>query len=111
MDAAYDATAAVAAGSLYWHYGRDEGYGLLHADGREKEELLDAVVRPYPERVAGDPVAWSFEDERLVLVYRRDPDIAAPTVIAAPRRRWPGGAAVTEVVGPDGLVTLTAIAK
>ena len=110
MDAAYDAAGAAAAGNFYWHYGRDEGYGLLHADGSEKTELLDAVVRPYPERIAGDPVSWSFDDERLTLVYRRDPRITAPTVIAAPRRRWPNGATVTETVDGE-LTTLTAVPK
>lgn len=93
MDAAYDAAGEAAAGSFYWHYGRDEGYGLLHADGSEKAELVDALVRPYPERVAGDPVRWSLEGERFTFVYRARG--SAATVISLPPRRFPSGARVT----------------
>jgi endoglycosylceramidase len=95
MDAAYDAAGEAAAGSFYWHYGRDEGYGLLSSDGQEKAELAAALVRPYPERIAGDPVRWSLDGARFTLVYEADPAIAAPTVISLPPRLYPAGARVT----------------
>src|SRR5262249_24548141 len=73
-----------------------EGYGLLHTDGSEKPELLDALVRPYPERVAGDPVEYRYDETTgsLTLVYRPDPGVSAPTIIVLPPRRFPDGAHV-----------------
>src|SRR3990172_8130615 len=61
MDAEYDAAAAVAGSTMYWDYVKG-GYGLLAADGSERTALTDALVRPYPERVAGDPVAYAFDE-------------------------------------------------
>ena len=100
MDAVYDAAGLAAAGSFYWHYGRDGGYGLLDAAGAEKPELLAAVVRPYPERVAGDPVSYAYDENmrRLTVVYHPDRGIDAPTVISLPPRLYGGGVKV----GCDG---------
>ncbi len=92
MDAAGDAAGMAAAGGAYWHYGRDSGYGLLDASGAEKPQLVAALVRPYPARVAGDPVSWSWGDGRFTLVYRPDRAISAPTEIMLPSRVFPGGA-------------------
>jgi len=92
MDAEYDAAAAVAGSTMYWDYGKG-GYGLLAADGSERTALTDALVRPYPERVAGDPVAYAFDEatRTFTLTYRPDRDVAAPTEIAVPARVYPGG--------------------
>jgi endoglycosylceramidase len=119
MDAAYDAAGEAAAGSFYWHHGRDEGYGLLHADGSEKTELIDVLARPYPERVAGDPVRYGLDGDRFTLVYRSDAAIAAPTVISLPVRFYRSGVRVTcegctvelapgaaRIRAPSGLVTV-----
>src|SRR5262249_53810379 len=92
MDAAGDAAGMVAADGAYWHYGRDDAYGLLDASGAEKPELLSALVRPYPARVAGDPVSWSWEGGAFTLVYRPDRAISAPTQIILPSRVFPRGA-------------------
>lgn len=96
MDAQYDAFAAAGAGSMYWSYDRG-GYGLLDADGNEETALVDVVARPYPERIAGDPVAWSFDEETATfeLSYRPDRDVTAATEIAVPARAYPGGYAVS----------------
>lgn len=96
MDAQYDGAAQVAAGTMYWAYDRDDGYGMLRPDGSEKANLLDVLVRPYPERVAGDPVAWSFDDStrEFVLTFEPDASISAPTIIAVPDRVYGSGYAV-----------------
>ncbi|MBW2457224.1 MAG: cellulase family glycosylhydrolase [Deltaproteobacteria bacterium] len=96
MDAEYDGQGAVAAGSAYWAYDRDGGYGLLHPDGTEKAVLLDVIVRPYPMQVAGDPVSFAFDEasRTFTLKWRPDPAIEAPTEIAVPTRTYPAGYSV-----------------
>ena len=96
MSAEYDAFAAVAAGSMYWSYDRDDGYGFLNPDGSEKPALAAAVVRPCPERVAGDPVAWSWDPASSTFAFEYTPDrsLALPTELSVPERCFPGGYAV-----------------
>ena len=60
MTAQYDAAGQVAASTMYWSYDKSDGYGLLTPDGSEKAVLLGALVRPYPERVAGDPISYAL---------------------------------------------------
>jgi endoglycosylceramidase len=93
MDAVYDGAAASAASAIYWHYGKDSGYGLLDSTGAEKKALLDAIVRPYPELVAGDPISFSFDEKTraLVLVFVPDATVAAPTQLVLPARVYPSG--------------------
>jgi endoglycosylceramidase len=88
MDAEYDGFAAVGGGSAYWAYDRSDGYGLLDVDGSEKKELLDVLVRPAPERVAGDAPTWTFDEQKRVfsLRYHALPSVSAPTTIAVPAR-------------------------
>jgi endoglycosylceramidase len=91
MDAAYDGAAAVAASSMYWDYGRGGGYAPIDADGNEVTAITDVIVRPYPERIAGDPIDWDFDetDGSLTVRWTPDPSIAAPTMIAVPPRFAP----------------------
>ncbi len=91
MDAEYVGAGRVAAGQMYWIDGKGEGYETLNADGSEKKVLLDAIVRPYPMRVAGDPVSWSHDRASGVFtfVYRPDRAISAPTEISIPPRAYP----------------------
>ncbi|MCC6897513.1 MAG: cellulase family glycosylhydrolase [Polyangiaceae bacterium] len=93
VDAAYDGAAAVAAGSAYWAYDKSDGYGLLAPDGSEKPQVLAQVVRPYPERVAGDLLDWEWDEAALRLRVRLRPDsrVGAPTVIRVPPRIYPKG--------------------
>ena len=92
MAAELDGVGEAAAGAMYWEYRRDEGYGLLHEDGTEKTALLDAMVRPYPERVAGDPRRFALDaEDRFTLEYAPDAEIVAPTILIAPTRRYPRG--------------------
>ena len=97
MDAQYDGAGAVAASTMYWAYDRDGGYGLLYPDGTEKKKLLAALIRPYPERVAGDPLSYAFDETSgsFTLRYRPRAGITAPTVIVLPARLYPGAIKVS----------------
>jgi endoglycosylceramidase len=93
MDAEYAAFAAVAAGTTYWSYDKGGGYSPLNDDGSEQTELVGALVRPWPERVAGAPVSYAFDATTQVFTLRYQPDasITAPTEISVPARVYPGG--------------------
>jgi endoglycosylceramidase len=93
MTAEYDAFAAVGAGTTYWAYDKGGGYSVLDADGLERPELVGALVRPWPERVAGDPVSYAFDakTKTFTLVYRPDRAITAPTIVSVPARVYPNG--------------------
>lgn len=97
MDAAYDGAAAAFAGSTYWSYDRGGGYGLLDDAGDEIAALVDAVARPYPAAIAGEPLAWRYDEDAraLEVSWRPDPAVAAPTVLIAPARAYPDGVDVT----------------
>ena len=84
MTAQYDAAGAVAGSTMYWAYDSG-GYGLIDEQNREKQPLVDTLVRPYPERVAGDPIAYSF-DGAFTLTY--EPHGDGPTIIAVPARTF-----------------------
>ncbi len=96
MTAEYDAFGALAAGTTYWAYDRGGGYSLLDDEGAEREPLVSTLVRPWPERVAGDPLSYAFDaaTSTFTLSYRADPAISAPTEISVPSRVYPSGYAV-----------------
>lgn len=91
MDAEYVGAGSVGAGQMLWIDGKGGGYTTLDEGGNEKKELLDAVVRPYPMRVAGDPVSWTHDQTTGVFtfVYRPDRTLTAPTEISLPARAYP----------------------
>jgi endoglycosylceramidase len=93
MTAQYDAAGQVAAGAMYWAYDKSDGYGLLAPDGAEKTNLVDVVVRPYPERIAGEPVSYAFDaaTRTFTFTYRPDSSVRAPTVLSLPDRVFPKG--------------------
>ncbi|MGZ3473676.1 MAG: cellulase family glycosylhydrolase [Polyangiales bacterium] len=98
MDAAYAGAGMIAASQMYWSYDRsDGGYGLLNADGTEKAELTNVIVRPYPMRVAGDPIRYAFDaaSRTFTTTWTNDPSIAKPTEISVPPRIYPSGYRVT----------------
>ena len=90
MTAEYDAAGTVAAGTMYWSYDKSGGYGLLNPDGSEKTALLDVVVRPYPDRVAGEPVVYGFDPATRTFTFTYVP-APGTTAIAVPARVYPGG--------------------
>ena len=93
MTADYDAAGSAAAGTMYWSYDRGDGDSLLDADGAEKPELLAAVVRPYPARVAGTPASYAFDAATSTFTFTYAPDRSSslPTEIAIPPRLYPSG--------------------
>ena len=79
---------------MYWAYDKgDGGYSMLDADGSEKPELVGVLVRPYPERVAGEPIAYAFDaaTSTFTFEYTPDPSVTAPTEIVVPARVYPNG--------------------
>ena len=97
MGAQYDAAGAVSGSTMYWSYDKSDGYGLLASDGTEETALLDALVRPYPERIAGDPIAYAFEPATSTFTFTYTPDRASalPTELVVPARTYPAGYQVT----------------
>lgn len=96
MDAQYDAAAAVGAGQMYWEYGKNDGYGFLDPDGNEKPALAAGVVRPYPERLYGNDVSWSWDEASRKFHVSYDPlgGTTAPSELSVPPRLYPEGYAV-----------------
>lgn len=87
MDAQYASHGQVMAGAMYWEHRReDDGYGLELADGGVKPDLHRAVVRPFPERVAGTPGPYSFDEATQTFTFSFDVDgaVKAPTLISLP---------------------------
>jgi endoglycosylceramidase len=93
MSAQYDAAGAVAAGTMYWAYDKSDGYGMLAPDGSEKTVLIDVLVRPFPERVAGDPISYAFDaaSATFTFAYTADASSKLPTEIVVPDRAYPNG--------------------
>ncbi len=93
MTAQYDAAGQVAASTMYWSYDKSDGYGLLTPDGQEKPELLGAIVRPYPERVAGKPISYAFDaaTSTFTFLYHPDRSPTLPTELSVPLRVYPNG--------------------
>ncbi|MDP6540973.1 MAG: cellulase family glycosylhydrolase [Planctomycetota bacterium] len=92
-----------AAGWTIWSYDKGTSFALLDADG-EETELLDAIVRPYPQRVAGEILRHRyFPDARILrLEYQTVAGVVAPTEIFVPKARlYPRGFSV-ESSDPDG---------
>ena len=113
MDAEFDAAAAVAAGTCYWAAGRnDGGYSLFDASGSRKPALFAALVRPYPDRVAGTLTSYAYDDATRVLTANivPDPSLTAPTEFVVPKSVYPNGIAVEcggcQVEEGDGVVNV-----
>ncbi|WP_345344203.1 cellulase family glycosylhydrolase [Rhodococcus olei] len=96
VDRMYATAAEMGAGVSYWS--RDPGpWGPYEEDGTPRN-LVAALDTPYPRAVAGTPVTWTAQVDRLELTYRPDPAVGAPTEIHLPRRGFPGG---VDVAGAD----------
>jgi hypothetical protein len=63
----------------------------LNEDGSDKPAFLDAVVRPYPELVAGRPIAIAFDEATRVFSFDYQPTGKGETVLSAPSRVYPNG--------------------
>lgn len=58
---------------------------------------LEALLRPYPLAVAGDPerMAWNRRTGVFEFAFRHDPLVNQPTVVYLPQRQFPLGCRVT----------------
>lgn len=112
MDAIYVGTGRAAAGSMYWAYDRDDGYGLLRPDGSEKPAVLDAVVRPFPMRVAGEPIEYAFDPATRRFTFSWVPAPRGATEVSVPERALPTSYRATcsgcELEREPGLLRVTA---
>jgi hypothetical protein len=61
----------------------------IHSGGR----ALEAVVRPYARKVAGEPLGMHFDlhTRTFELEFRHDPAVSAPTEIFVPNYQYPDG--------------------
>jgi hypothetical protein len=68
---------------------QQEDPGDLNSGGR----ALEAVVRPYAHKVAGEPLEMAFDLKRRTFrfAFRHDPAVAAPTEVFVPNLQYPSG--------------------
>jgi hypothetical protein len=66
------------------------------ADINSGGRALEAAVRPYARKVAGEPLRMAFDIERRTFdfEFRHDPAVNAPTEIFVPGYQYPDGYAV-----------------
>jgi hypothetical protein len=62
-------------------------------DANSGGRALEAAVRPYARRVAGEPLEMGFDLKRRIfyLTFRHDPLVQAPTEIYVPELQYPAG--------------------
>lgn len=78
----------------YWIYNKDDNVGLLDLDGNEREWVLNAVSRTYPQRICGYPESFGFDPEtsHFAMNWKENPEASGPTVIYIPQpRHYPDG--------------------
>jgi hypothetical protein len=72
-------------------FSRDQQTGPddINSGGR----ALEAAVRPYPRKVAGEPLRMAFElkHRAFEFEFRHDPGVSAPTEIFVPDYQYPDG--------------------
>jgi endoglycosylceramidase len=89
----YNQLDAHMASATLWEYGKG-GMGPFNPDGSEKPEFVDAIVRPYPQRIAGEPVSFGYDPAANVftLTYDTAAGVTGPTEIFIPEaKKYPGG--------------------
>lgn len=75
-------------------FSRDQmtGSGSIHDGGR----ALKAAVRPYPRKVAGEPLVMSFDIKKVLFEFsfRHADEVSVPTEIFIPEIQYPNGCTV-----------------
>lgn len=78
----------------------DEDLSIFSRDQRDDPNDLNsggrglaALLRPYPQKTAGEPLELSFDCRRRVMIYRfrHDPQTDAPTEFYVPAYQYPRG--------------------
>lgn len=82
---------------MYWDASFGPGYGLFEQDGIEKKTLLDALLRPYPIRVSGDSLSYSYDERSgcFSTRYTTEKSISVETELFVPRAAYPHGYTVS----------------
>jgi len=94
----------------------DEDFSVFSRDQRTDASnpdsggrALDALVRPYPQAVAGEPLAMTFDRQTGVFVFSfaHDSSVVEPTILYVPRLQYPHGCRIVVSDGdaehqPDG---------
>jgi endoglycosylceramidase len=93
MAAEFDAQATAAASGFYWDASRGGGYSLFDAAGVARSPALQAIARPHPALVAGDPISYSFDGAVFSLHYQAHG--SSTTEIQVPAALWPSGFTVS----------------
>jgi len=67
------------------------------ADPISGGRALEALVRPYPRAVAGEPLSIRFDhgSGRFTFTFRHDPAVKAPSELYVPAHQYPRGCRVT----------------
>jgi len=119
MDATFQALEANLLSGTLWNYTadndnrwgdqwNDEDLSIFSRDQQKDAQDLNsggralrAVVRPYPRRVAGEPLHISFDVRHglFEFSFRHDPTVDAPTELFVPDFQYPAG---VEVEAPGG---------
>lgn len=66
------------------------------ADPDSGGRALEAAIRPYPQAVAGEPLAMSFDRQSggFLFSFAHDEQVTQPTVLFAPQLQYPAGCRV-----------------
>lgn len=93
LDQAYDAFDATMLGATQWEGGPggDGSYGIFD-EARAPSSIGIAIARPFPVRVAGEPIAWSWDGETFAFEWDEDGSASGETIVALPRLAFPSGA-------------------
>jgi endoglycosylceramidase len=93
----YDALDDARASAFYWSYGRggDTSYAMLDSGGAPSVQGK-ALARPYPRRIAGSPIRWSWDPEEGLFAAQWEEDGSAlgDTEVALPQLALPRGVTV-----------------
>ncbi|MCA9610441.1 MAG: cellulase family glycosylhydrolase [Myxococcales bacterium] len=96
LDQVYDAFDAEMIGATQWEGGRggEGSYDVWDETGAPSSVGL-AIARPYPARVAGAPVGWSWDGDRFVFDWDEDGSATGETIVALPAVVFDAGADAT----------------
>ncbi len=92
-----------ASGWTCWSYDKGGGFSILDSSGNEKANLLP-LIRPYPQKVAGEIQAFSFNPDTRIfeLTYKEKAGVPGPTEIQVPASRIYGGNFTVTSTDPPG---------